>query len=46
MSPSKFSNDRNLKCLGKGEENGVTTPHVLSMRLYAHIQGKHTKKEL
>ena len=44
MSPSKLFNDRNLKCLGKGKENGVSTPHVLSMRPYAHIQAKHAKK--
>ena len=31
---------------GKREENGVSTPYVLSMRPYAHIQAKHSKKEL
>ena len=46
MSPSKLFNDRNLKCLGKGEENGVSTPYLLSLRPYAHIQAKHAKKGL
>ena len=32
------------KIFGKREENGVSTPHVLSMRPYAHIQAKHAKK--
>ena len=31
---------------GKREENGVNTPHVLSMGFYAHIQAKYTKREL
>ena len=30
----------------KREENGVSSPHVLSMRPYAHIQAKHVKKGL
>ena len=30
--------------LGKGEENGVSTPHVLSMRPYAHIRTKDVIK--
>ena len=34
------------KMFGKREENGVSTPHVLSMRPYAHIQTKHAKKGL
>ena len=34
------------KMFGKREENGVSTPHVLSMRLYGHIQAKHAKKGL
>ena len=46
MSPSKLFNERNLKCLGKREENGVSTPHVLSMRSYAHIQAKYAKTEI
>ena len=44
--PSKLFNDRNLSFLEKREENGVSTPHVLSMRPYAHIQEKHDKKGL
>ena len=32
------------KCLGKKEENGVSTPHVLKIRPYAHIKAKHAKK--
>lgn len=28
---------------GKREENGVSTPHVLSIRPYAHTQAKHAK---
>ena len=46
MPAYKLLNDRNLKCLGKGEENGVSNPRVLSMRPYAHIQEKHAKKGL
>ena len=46
MSPTKLFNDRNPKCLEKEEENGVSTPHVLSMRPYAHVLAKHTKKGL
>ena len=34
-----------LKIIGKGEENGVSNPHVLSMRSYAHTQAKHAKKD-
>ena len=33
------------KMFGKREENGVSTPHVLCMRSYAHAQGKHAKKD-
>ena len=29
----------------KGEENGVSTPHVLSIGSYAHTQAKHAKKD-
>ena len=29
------------KIFGKKEENAVSTPHVLSMRTYAHIIIKH-----
>ena len=29
---------------GKKDENGVSTPHVLSIRPYAHITPKHVKK--
>ena len=32
------------KMFGKKEENGVSTPHVLSMRPYAHIRAIHAKK--
>ena len=32
------------KIFGKREENGVSTPHILSMRLYAHTKAKHAKK--
>ena len=45
MSPSKLLNDRNLICLRKREENGVSTPHILSMRSYAHTQSKHAKRD-
>ena len=31
---------------GKMEEYGVSTPYVLSMRLYAHVMSKHAKKGL
>ena len=31
---------------GKREENGVSTPHLLSMRPYAHIHEKHANKEM
>ena len=34
------------KNFGKREETGVSTPHVLSMRPYAHIISKHAKKGL
>ena len=30
---------------GKGEENGVSTPHVLCMRPYAHIISKYAKRD-
>ena len=33
------------KIFGKREENGVSTPHVLSMRPYAHIMSKYTKRD-
>ena len=33
------------KMFGKREENGVSTPHVLSIRPYAHIKAKHAKKD-
>ena len=45
MLPSEPFNDLNLKWWGKREENGVSTPHVLSMRPYAHTTPKHAKKE-
>ena len=32
------------KMFGKNKQNGVSTPHVLSMRPYAHIRAKHVKK--
>ena len=32
-----------LKMFGKREENGVSNPHVLSMRSYAHTLEKHAK---
>ena len=32
------------KVFGKMGENGVSTPHVLSMKLYAHITIKHAKQ--
>ena len=28
------------------EENGISTPHVLSMRSYAHTQEKHDKRDI
>ena len=31
---------------GKGEENEVSTPHVLTMRPYVHIIPKYAKKGL
>ena len=31
---------------GTREENGVITPHVLSMRSYAHTQAKYAKMGL
>ena len=34
------------KMFWKREGNGVSTPHVKSMRPYAHIQAKQTKKGL
>jgi len=34
------------KMFGKREENGVSTPHVLSMRSYAHTQEKHDKRDI
>ena len=30
----------------KRKENGVSTPHVLIMRPYAHIIAKHAKKDI
>ena len=30
---------------GKREENGVSTPNVLTMVFYAHTQAKHAKKD-
>ena len=33
------------KMFRKREENGFSTPHVLSMRPYAHTQAKHAKKD-
>ena len=33
------------KMFGTREENGVSTPHVLSMRSCAHTQAKHAKKD-
>ena len=41
----KLFNDRNLKCLGKGEEIGVITLHVLSVGSYAYKQARHAKKD-
>ena len=32
--------------MGKRAENGVSTPHVLSIRLYTHIMSKHAKTEI
>ena len=32
------------KMFGKKQQNGVSTPHVLSMRPYAQIRAKHAKK--
>ena len=32
------------KMCGTQEENGVSTPHVLSMRPYAYIRAKHANK--
>ena len=40
----KLFNIRNLKCLGKVEENGVNISHVHSMRPYEHILETHAKK--
>ena len=34
------------KMLGTRKKNGVSTPHLLSMRSYAHTQVKHAKKGL
>ena len=34
------------KMMGKRAENGVSTPHVLSIRPYDHIMSKHAKKGL
>ena len=31
---------------GTSEENGVSTPHVVSMTSYAHRQAKHDKRDL
>ena len=31
---------------GTGKKNRVSTPHILSMRSYAHTQGKYAKKGL
>ena len=33
------------KMFEKREENGVSTPHLLSMRSYAHTQTKYNKKD-
>ena len=33
------------KMLGKREENGVSTPHVLSIGSYAHTQVEHAKRD-
>ena len=33
------------KMFGTREENGVSTPHVISMRSYARTQEKHAKKD-
>ena len=33
------------KMFGKREENGVSTPYVLSMSSFAHTQGKHAKRD-
>ena len=30
--------------VGEQKENGVSTPHVLKLRPYAHIKAKHAKK--
>ena len=35
-----------LKMFGKREENGVSNPHVLSMRSYEHIQENYAKRDL
>ena len=34
------------KMFWKRKDNGVSTPHILSMRPYAYIQAKHAKKGL
>ena len=31
---------------GKREENGVITPHILSMGSYEHTQAKHAEKAI
>ena len=33
------------KMFEKREENGVSTPHLLSMRSYAHTEAKHAKMD-
>ena len=33
------------KMFGTREGNGVSTPHVLSIRSYAHTQAKHAKRD-
>ena len=34
------------KSFGTKVENGVSTPHVISVRSYAHTEAKHAKKGL
>ena len=34
------------KLFGKREENGVSTPYILSIRSYVHTQAKHATKGL
>ena len=42
-----FQNFQGLetKMFGTREEYGVSTPHVLSMRSYAHTPAKHAKRD-